>query len=244
MLIVFKVRQSFIGHSAGRTMPKLLVVEDDFKMSEMIVDWFSAQGFAVESCDNGVKALSLMRSYEYDVIILDWDLPGHTGPDICKDYRDGGGSKPILMLTGKGAIEQKERGFLSGADDYLTKPFHAKELSLRVRSLLGRTVATDKKVVRFEELLLDLSKASISVGSVRLNLTAREFALLEFFIRHPESVFDANTLIQRVWESESEVGEKAVRICIARLRDKLSEHDCPQIITLKGFGYKLTAARQ
>ncbi len=223
-------------------MPKVLIVDDDEKLVQMMVEWLEDESYTVESVDNGLNALSLMKSFSFDVIVLDWDLPGMIGPDICKAYRDLGGSTPVLMLTGKGAIEEKEKGFLTGADDYLTKPFHPKELSLRIRALMGRKVVSDKRKIQFGSLTLDLSRSAVFANGIDLKLSAREYSLLDFLIRHPEQVFNAEALIDRVWKSEDEVSDKAVRICVARLREKLSTHECPSIVTLPGFGYKLTDA--
>ncbi len=225
-------------------MPKILVVDDDSQLVEMITDWLNLQKYSVESISNGIEALSLMKSFSYDVIVLDWDLPGLLGPDVCQSYRDWGGQTPIIMLTGKGAIEDKEKGFCSGSDDYLTKPFHPKELSLRIKALLGRTVSTDKNVLKFGTLTLDQSKSAVFAGPAALKLPAREFKMLEFLMRHPEHVFSAEMLIDRVWKSDEAVGNKAVRICIMRLREKLEPHDCPAIVTVPGFGYKLSLQKE
>jgi two-component system, OmpR family, response regulator len=221
-------------------MPKILVVDDDEQMVEMITDYLSAEGYTVEATDNGVEALSLMKSFGYAVIVLDWEMPGRTGPDVCQSYRDWGGQAPIIMLTGKGAIEEKEKGFLSGADDYLTKPFHPKELSMRIKALLGRFVSTNKNLVTCGCLTADRSKASLLVGDVDLKLPAREFDLLEFMMRHPEQVFSSDALIDHVWKSDAEVSGKAVRVCISRVRSKLEQYACPNIVTVPGFGYKLS----
>ncbi len=222
-------------------MPKVLIVDDDTKLVHMMVEWLEDEGYTVESIDNGLNALSLMKSFGFDVIVLDWDLPGMIGPDVCKTYRDLGGDTPVLMLTGKGAIEEKEKGFLTGADDYLTKPFHPKELSLRIRALMGRRVVSDKRKIQYGSLTLDLSKSAVFANGVDLKLSAREYSLLDFLIRHPEQVFNADALIDRVWKSDHEVSDKAVRVCVARLRQKLDAHDCPTIVTLPGFGYQLSA---
>lgn len=220
-------------------MPKVLLVDDDKEMVRMMTEWLTWEGYTVESNDNGIKALSLMKSFGFDVIVLDWDLPGLIGPDICQSYREGGGSTPILMLTGKGAIEDKEKGFLTGADDYLTKPFHPKELSLRIRALLGRRVVADKRRIKYGSLTLDYAKSAVFVDDKDLQLPAREFSLLEFLMRHPGEVFAPEVLIDRVWKSDESVSAKAVRICVSRLREKLAAFDCPTIATVSGFGYKL-----
>jgi DNA-binding response OmpR family regulator len=221
-------------------MPKLLLIDDDEKLVDMLVDWLSDEGYIVEVAVNGIEALNLMKSFGFDVIILDWDLPGHAGPDVCKSYRDWGGDVPIIMLTGKSAIEEKEKGYLSGIDDYLTKPFNPKELSMRVRALLNRAVRGDKMSVVFGDLALDVQKKRISVRGIEIKLSVREFSLLEFFMRHPEQVFDADALLDRVWQSDVAVGKKAVRICIARVREKLTPDAGVDIVTVPGFGYRLS----
>jgi DNA-binding response OmpR family regulator len=220
-------------------MPKVLVADDDTNLLDMVTDLLKSQAYTVETTQNGMNALDLMKSFSYDVIVLDWDMPGYQGPDIVKAYRDGGGQAPILMLTGKAAMEEKEKGFLCGADDYLTKPFHPKELELRVRALMGRTVRTDKRVIKYGTLSLDLSKRAITCRDKKLNLTVREYSLLEFLIRHPDQLFTAEALMDRIWQADKTVSDKAVRVCILRVREKLDPTSSTSIVTVQGFGYKL-----
>jgi DNA-binding response OmpR family regulator len=222
-------------------MPKLLIADDDEKLTHNVADWLRTEGFTVETASDGDAARILLESITYDVIVIDWEMPGKNGPEVCREFRDAGGQTPILMLTGRGAIEEKEKGFLSGADDYLTKPFHPKELLLRIRSLLGRTVQARKNIYEFGALILDLDKAEVLQKGERLKLTAKEFALLDFLIRHPEQFFTTETLINRVWSSDKAVSDQAVRVCIGRLREKLESYNCPTtIVSQSGFGYKLT----
>jgi DNA-binding response OmpR family regulator len=222
-------------------MAKVLIVDDDLEMLEMLTGWLQREHHVVETATNGLLALNLMKSFGFDVIVLDWELPGFDGPSICKSYREGGGKVPILMLTGKGAIEEKEKGFRSGADDYLTKPFHPKELSLRILALLGRSsVQPDKNTLVVKDLILDRAGSSVKFKDTLISLTSREFSLLEFLMRHPKQTFTAEALIVQVWKSDAEVSDRAVRTCISRLRDKFLHLDkCPQIKTLPGFGYML-----
>lgn len=222
-------------------MSKVLLVEDDEKLVELLVERLADEKFVVEVTADGNDALNLMKSFGFDVVVLDWAIPGMSGPEVCKAYRDWGGRTPIIMLTGRSAIEEKEKGFISGVDDYLTKPFHVKELILRLRALSGRTVQTDKNKLKYGSLTLDTARGTATCSGVSLALTAREFSLLEFLIRHPEEAFATDALIYRVWRSDSAVSSKAVRACICRLRDKLASlPDCPSIDTVPGFGYKLT----
>jgi DNA-binding response OmpR family regulator len=175
-------------------------------------------------------------------VVLDWDMPGYFGPDVVKAYRDWGGQAPILMLTGKAAIEDKERGFVCGADDYLTKPFHPKELTLRIVALTGRTARSAGQTVKYADLVLDIAKSRISAGDTQVNLTAREYDLLQFLIRHPEQSFTADALIERIWPSDSAVSAQAVRMCVLRVREKLAKVSSASITTAPGFGYKLESA--
>ncbi len=220
-------------------MPKVLVADDDEQLREMVADLLKNKQYTVETADNGTSALDLMKSFTFDVIVLDWDMPGYFGPDVVKAYRDGGGQAPILMLTGKSAIEDKERGFICGADDYLTKPFHPKELALRILALIGRTARSATQTITYGNLSLDISKARILAGETVLNLTAKEYDLLEFLIRHSEQLFTADALIERIWSSESEVSTQAVRMCVLRVREKLESASTTSIVTVPGFGYKL-----
>lgn len=221
-------------------MPKLLIADDDDKLVQNIADWLRSEKFTVETTNDGDAAAILLSSITYDVVILDWEMPGKSGPTVCKDFRDSGGDTPILMLTGKGAIEEKEKGFLSGADDYLTKPFHPKELLLRIRSLLNRRVEPNRGTYKYGALVLDSAKTTISSDGEKLKLTGKEYALLDFLIRHPEQCFTTDALINRVWNSDKAVTDQAVRVCVARLRDKLEASSCPNtVIAEPGFGYKL-----
>jgi DNA-binding response OmpR family regulator len=224
-------------------MPKILLVEDDAKLVELLLERLADDNFVVESVSDGHDALNLMKSFGFDVIVVDWSIPGMSGPDVCKAYREWGGRTPILMLTGRSAIEEKEKCYLSGVDDYLTKPFQVKELILRLRALSGRIVQTDKQKLKYGALTLDAVKGTADCSGSQLLLTAREFSLLEFFVKHPEEVFPTEALIYRVWRSESAVSTKAVRACICRLRDKLADYpECPAIETVPGFGYKLSGS--
>jgi len=221
-------------------MAKILIVEDDLSLASMICDWLRFEHHLVEPVDNGDNALELMRSYTYDVVILDWAIPGLSGIEVCQQFRAMGGTTPILLLTGKGAIEDKEVGFNSGADDYLTKPFQAKELSMRVRALLRRSTAVTSDVLKAGNITLNAKDYRVTKNETQLQLAPREFALLEFFMRHPNEVFSPEALLDRVWASDSEASRDTVRVCITRLRHKLgTDSGTPLIQTVFGVGYKL-----
>ncbi len=133
-------------------MAKILVVDDNKLLADLVSDSLGAEHYTTECAYNGEDARLLLKSYHYDVIVLDWGLPGVSGVELCKEYRFGGGTTPILMLTGKDTIDDKEAGLDSGADDYLTKPFHLKELSARVRALLRRSASISGNVLEVRDL--------------------------------------------------------------------------------------------
>jgi two-component system OmpR family response regulator len=221
-------------------MAKILLVEDDEDLATMVVEWLSFEHYAVELVTDGRDGLDRLRLCQYDAVVLDWELPVMNGPDICRTYRSEGGSTPIIMLTGKGTVSEKEHGLDSGADDYLTKPFNMKELSARLRALLRRVSNTATNILSVGQLTIDPTKYKVTRAGVEVQLLPREFALLEFLMRHPDEVFSGDALLQRVWHSESEATSEAIRTCIKRLRQKIDNDDDDSIIqTIPRVGYKL-----
>jgi DNA-binding response OmpR family regulator len=223
-------------------MSKILLVEDDAELTAMIAEWLSFERHIVEVVHNGRDGLDRLRNCQYDVVILDWSLPDLSGLEICRQYRGAQGITPIIMLTGRGSVSDKEAGLDSGADDYLTKPFNMKELSARIRAMLRRSTAQPSNVLKSGELVVDPGKYKVLKNGVEIQLLPREFALLEFFMRHPDEVFSAEALLQRVWHSESEATSDALRTCIKRLRQKIDMNDDDSIIqTIPRVGYRLKA---
>lgn len=223
-------------------MAKILLVEDDKDLAVMVVEWLTHEHHSVESAYDGRDGLEKVSIGEYDIIVLDWQLPLMSGLDICKRFREQGGSTPIIMLTGKGTVSEKETGLDSGADDYLTKPFNMKELSARIRALLRRSSKLVSNILQVGDLVVDPGKYKVTKSGVEINLLPREFALLEFLMRHPDEVFSGEALLQRVWQSDSEATSEAIRTCIKRLRQKLDGDDDNSIIqTIPRVGYRLRA---
>ncbi|MBY0548815.1 MAG: response regulator transcription factor [Candidatus Obscuribacterales bacterium] len=221
-------------------MAKVLIVEDDRQLSTLLVDSLTAQGYQPETVYKGAEGLERLRFYKYDVIILDWELPEMSGPEIAKQFRDGGGVTPILMLTGKREIEEKEQGLDAGADDYLTKPFHLKELAARLRALLRRPAAVNKTELRVGDITLRPGSAQAFKGDEELKLQPRELALLEFFMRHPNQPFSAEAILDRVWSSESDASSDQVRIQVMRLRKKIDDEGKESLIkTAHRVGYMM-----
>ncbi|MBX9688686.1 MAG: response regulator transcription factor [Candidatus Obscuribacterales bacterium] len=221
-------------------MAKLLVAEDNDEFLDRIVSWLKSEGHTVEFVTNGTDALENLRFYQYDAIILDWNMPGMTGLNVCTEYRSSGGVTPILMLTGKDAIQDKTQGLDAGADDYLTKPFDARELSARIRALLRRPKIVQDNVLRVKSIELNAVSREVSVSGKKVNLLPLEYALLEFLMRHPNHVYSHTDLIDRVWKSESNSTAEAVRTCVMALRKKIAiEGEASVIKTVHGLGYKL-----
>lgn len=223
-------------------MAKLLLVEDDVALAERIRDWLASKNLTVETATDGISALGFITQYEYDVIVLDWTLPGMSGLELCKRLRSMKRETPILILTAKGEVRDKEIGFSAGADDYLTKPFALEELSLRLIALLRRPRHSGVTVLRAANLELELETRTVSVNGNEVKLRPLEFALLEFFMRNPGIVFSAEALLDRVWASEAEPSIESVRTYIKTLRKKIVSEEHPCLIqTIYGLGYRFLA---
>lgn len=221
-------------------MAKILIVEDDMDIAEMIEDCLEREHHQVEKVHTGSDGLDRLKCYVYDVVILDINLPNMTGLEVLKEFRGKGGSTPVLMLTGKNTVGDKELGLDTGADDYLTKPFDARELSARIRALLRRIGVIPSNKLSVRNLVLDPVNYKVTRDQKVVELLPREFSLLEFFMRHPDQVFSVEALLDRVWTADSEASPDAVRVCIQRLRKKLDkDNDSSFIKTVHRVGYVL-----
>lgn len=220
-------------------MTKVLVVEDDPALAETIVEWMEADGYDVQQVSDGSEAMDYLRSLPFDVVILDWNLPRMTGVQICKLYRASGGNAAVLMLTGMSQTRDKIEGLDSGADDYLTKPFDVEELCYRVKALLRRSRQYVGNTLMVGPLSLDTKSRRAMNDGVDLDLKPLEFALLEYFMRHPDQVITAEALINHVWPNDTEASVDAVYTCINRLRKKLNNDSL--IRNMRGVGYQLVS---
>lgn len=219
-------------------MSKILLVEDDADLAENIRDWLIGEQYFVDLIEQGKDALSMAQMQQYDLVILDWGLPDMTGIEVMKLLRSRGGNMPILMLTGKKTVEEKEKGLDSGADDYLVKPIELRELSARIRALLRRPVAVASKTLSVGGISLDPSTFRVSRNGEEIVLQPKEFALLKFLMEHPNQVFGAEAIITRLWPTETEVSADVVRKHINKIRGKLDLEGRPSIIrTIHGVGY-------
>lgn len=220
-------------------MAKILVVEDDVENLELLTQALTAENHRVEQSMSGDDAAFMLKTYDFDLILLDWDLPAKSGLDVCLDYRANGGKTPILMLTGKDMVVDKETGLDSGADDYLTKPYSMRELLARVRTLLRRPALLLSNDLKAGAITMAPSKGLVSVNGNSVELNPSEFKLLEFLLRHPNQVFHPDVLLNKVWSSDSDATVEALRSAMKRLRRKLGTADV--IHTVVGVGYVLKA---
>lgn len=223
-------------------MAKIVVVEDDKDLVNLIKGILLVERHTIDSVHDGHEALAIIQMHPYDLVILDWMLPGRTGTEICKDYRARGGSAPILMLTAKSTIDDRAEGLDSGADDYLTKPFHPKEFSARVRALLRRPQSVMSKTLKAADIELDPGQVKVYKASKEIHLLPKEFALLELFLRYPNQVFSAEALLDRVWNTDSSASLDTVRTYIKTLRKKIDTNPKDSLIrTVHGVGYSLSS---
>jgi DNA-binding response OmpR family regulator len=223
-------------------MPKILMVEDDKDLAMIVQDWLKAEFYALDLAGDGSTGYEYLRQGDYDLVILDWNLPGMAGVDICRKFRSTGGSTPILMLTGKGQIEEKEEGLDAGADDYLTKPFTMRELSARLRALLRRPAITTGQTLKVGNLEMDPTRHTLSKNGEPVRLPRKDFELLEYFMRHPGRFFSTEFLLERVWSFDSEATADAVRTAVKRLRKTLDDTDDESssiIESARRVGYRL-----
>lgn len=226
----------------GGQISKIALIEDELDLAEEIQTWLARDKHVVEIITNGQTAIDVLRVKEFDLIILDLLLPGLSGFEVCKQFRDRGGITPLIMLTAQSSIENREKGLDLGADDYLCKPFDLKELSARVRALLRRTSNVKTNTVAVRNLTVDLVTRTVLCNGVEVHLEPKEYALLEFFIRNPNHVFAADVLLSRVWASDADVVPDSVRCYVKSLRKKLGSPDgAPLIATVHGLGYRFNA---
>lgn len=221
-------------------MTKVLIVEDDRALSRGIAEWLSDEHYQVEAVYDGREALERLAAYEYDAVILDWQLPESDGVEVCRQYRKNGGTTPILILTGKNTLVDKETGLDSGADDYITKPFEIRELAARMRALLRRPHTLNSPVLTSGDIKLDPVRRQVTKADGEVELQPMELNMLELFLRHPGQVFSVDALLSRVWTADAEPTYGSIYSCIKRLRRKLDDKGKPSIIkTLYGVGYSL-----
>lgn len=220
---------------------RLLLVEDDDRLAEPLREALQDRHYVVDWSATGPEGLAMAETVAYDALILDVMLPGLDGVALCRRLRDRGVTAPILLLTARDTSHDKVLGLDAGADDYVVKPFDLSELLARVRALLRRGQVVPQTVLSWGKLALDPQKCEVSYDDRPIVVSAKEYALLELFLRSPFRTFDRNSLLDRLWEFEDLPSEEAIKAHIRRLRHKLAEAGAPKtfIETRYGLGYRL-----
>lgn len=225
---------------------RILVIEDEPKIAQAVKQGLELKGFAVDVVHDADSGLSYAMDPDYDVIVLDRMLPGSMdGVALCQKLRADGVSTPVIMLTARGTIGDRVEGLNSGADDYLVKPFSFDELTARVRALLRRPkqqVGTDLQV---GDLRLNTASYEVQRGETPIKLSHKEFALLEYFMHHPDQVITKDMLISHVWDEAADILPNTIEVYVGYLRNKIDRPfpgETPLLQTMRGFGYKLSAA--
>jgi DNA-binding response OmpR family regulator len=215
---------------------RILVVEDEHKIANSIKKGLTQESFAVDVAFEAQVGFDLALGEEYDVIILDRLLPGMDGVEVCRKLRAENIHTPILILTAKGQTSDKVEGLNAGADDYLTKPFAFEELLARVRALARRPKSTLNSILKISDLTLNTATFEVKRGNKSIQLSNREFALLEYLMRHPGQILTTDQIIGHVWNYDADVLPNTVEVYIGYLRGKIGTD---LIRTIRGFGYKI-----
>ncbi|WP_455651849.1 response regulator transcription factor [Phascolarctobacterium sp.] len=219
---------------------RLLFVEDEPDLREVLKKQLQSSGYSVDACGDGLEALDYMQLTAYDAIILDIMLPGLDGLSVLQKMRTAGDKTPVLLLTARGSVEDRVAGLDLGADDYLVKPFAFDELVARLRVLLRRSSGQVSNVLRCGDLEMDLSSRSVSRGGRELQLSAKEFAVLEYLLRNQGVVLTRETIENHVWDYDFEGGSNVVDVYIRYLRKKVDDGFEKKLIqTVRGTGYVL-----
>lgn len=220
---------------------RILVVEDEHKIANAIKSGLQQQSYAVDVCYNGDDGLAMATTEPYDLLILDIMVPGSVdGLGIVRNVRAKNMHVPILLLTAKDKVLDKAFGLNTGADDYMVKPFAFVELIARVRALLRRPVTAVESVLTYKDVEVDTQKCTVTRAGVRIDLTQKEFALVEYFVRNAEMVLSKETLTQHVWDYDADILPNTVEVYVGYLRNKLDKpfkKAPPLLHTKRGFGY-------
>lgn len=220
---------------------KILVVEDEHKIANAIKQGLEQESYAVDVVYDGEQGLANAMNDDYDLMILDRMLPGVDGLTICRELRKANNHSPILILTAKDQIRDRVMGLDSGADDYLVKPFAFEELLARIRALLRRPTDTTSPVLSAQDLTLDPANFDVKRQGKTIDLSKREFALLEYLLRNQGRILSKQTIINHVWDFDADILPNTVEVYMGYLRQKVDKpFKGPELIqTIRGFGYRL-----
>jgi DNA-binding response OmpR family regulator len=218
---------------------RLLVVEDETKLAAIIKRGFEEEGYSVDVVYDGLSGLLITETTPYDLVVLDLTLPRKDGIEVCRELRNKNINVPILMLTARDSIEDRVRGLDSGADDYVVKPFAFSELLARVRALTRRESPSKNPKLKVGNLIMDTRKREVWRSDQKIDLTVKEYAILDYLMRHPDVVITRVMLEEAAWDYEYEGLSNIIDVYIRRLRKKIDEGDESIIQTIRGIGYRL-----
>lgn len=234
------VGDDMVSSAAGAsTGPRILVVDDEEAILDFVELGLRYEGFEVELARDGQGALAALANRRPDLMLLDLNLPGLDGLDVCRRVRQAS-DVPIIMLTARGDVDERVEGLEAGADDYLPKPFKFKELLARVRAVLRRRTAAAERVLRFGTLELNRDTREVFLDGRPIHLTPRELDLLEVFMLHPRQVMTRDVLLDRVWGTDYLGDGNLIEVHVSALREKLGDQDRRLIRTVRGVGYALS----
>ena len=218
--------------------PRILVVEDEEKLAKFVQLELGYEGYDVTVANDGLSGLMAARDSEPDLVLLDWMMPGLTGVEVCRRLRATGAMMPVILLTAKDDIEDRVAGLDAGADDYVVKPFSIEELLARVRAHLRRNQPEDPEAFQFADLTLSRKTREVKRGDRAIELTAKEFDLLDYLISHPKQVLTRDRILEEVWGYDFMGDSNIIEVYIRYLRLKLeSENESRLIQTVRGVGY-------
>ncbi len=221
---------------------KVLVIEDEKKIASLIRKGLAAQGFVVDVSPHGDEGYVLACSRPYDALVLDIMLPGKDGLSILRNLRERKMAVPVILLTARNELNERLEGLNLGADDYLTKPFHIEELIARLHAVTRRAAGTSQSILAVADLKMNLLTRKVSRGAQAIELTAREFSLLEHLMRSPSRVLTRVEICERVWDYNFDPGTNLVEVYIQRLRKKVDGDFADKLIeTIRGVGYRIKA---
>jgi DNA-binding response OmpR family regulator len=218
----------------------ILIVEDEEKLARFVELELTSEGYQITVAHDGMEGLTIARAANPDLLILDWMLPGLSGPELCRRLRVTGNKVPVIILTARDDVRDRVAGLDAGADDYVVKPFSIEELLARVRAHLRRTNEVDEDILVFQELTLNRRTREVFRGERSIELTAKEFDLLDYLLTHPRQVFTRDQILEKVWGYDFMGDSNIIEVYVRYLRLKLEEQGEKRLIhTVRGVGYSL-----